>query len=282
MADALPTAWLNGRFLPIGEAAISPLDRGFLFGDAVYEVIPVYGGRPLLLDAHLARLDRSLRELAIPNPLTRSEWAELVAGLAERNGGGDLGVYLQVTRGADRGRDHAFPKGVQPTVFGMASPAPKPAADPGVRAITLPDLRWGRCDVKATALLANVLAREAATEAGAGEAILLWEGVVTEGATSSVLIVEDGRLVRRPNGQEILPGTTTDLVVELARRLGVECVEAEIGEARLRGADEIWLASAMRGVAPVVMLDGAPVGDGVPGALWRRVAALYEQHKYNE
>jgi D-alanine transaminase len=279
MADVLSTAYLNGEFLSIQEARISPLDRGFLFGDAVYEVIPVYGGHPLLLDAHIVRLARSLTALGIANPLTSEGWCELVSELARRNGGGDLGVYLQVSRGAARGRDHPFPARVAPTVFGMASPAPEPRPE-GLRAITVPDNRWGRCDIKATALLANVLARQAAVEAGADEAILVWNGEVTEGAASSVILVEQGTLLRRPNSEAILPGTTTDLVIELGAQAGLDCREQAITVARLHAAEEVWLASAMRGVAAVITIDGRAIGDGRPGPVWAEVAERFEQCKY--
>ncbi len=278
MSDALPIAYLNGRYLAIEEACISPLDRGFLFGDAVYEVIPVFGGKPLLLDAHLQRLARSLGQLEIADPMDAQGWAAVIGQLVQRNGGGDLGVYLQVTRGADRGRDHMPPTGIEPTVFGMASTAPAPSST--VTAVTLPDTRWGRCDIKATALLANILARRQAAEAGADEAILVWNGMVTEGSSSSVLIVENGRLVRRPNGQDILPGTTTDLIVELARGAGYACSEDMIPVTRLHEADEIWITSAMRGVAAVTVLDGQKIAAGQPGPVWRQVAALYEARKY--
>lgn len=281
MAPPLPTAWFNGAFTPLAEIRISPLDRGFLFADAVYEVIPVFDGRPFLLKAHLERLDRSLAELRIRNPETPESWSRIVAGLVERNGGGNLSVYLQVSRGADTGRDHAFPGDqVSPTVFGMASAIPTPHPDQaGIRAITQADLRWGRCDIKSTALLANLLARQAAREAGAGEALLLRDGELTEGSGSSVLIVEKGRLVRRPSGNQILPGTTTDAVVTAALAIGIPCTDETISEARLRAADEIWIAAATRGVVPVVELDGRPVGGGHPGPLWRKVALAFEALK---
>ncbi len=278
MSDALPVVYLNGRYLAIEDACVSPLDRGFLFGDAVYEVVPVFGGKPLLLDAHLQRLARSLAQLDITDPLQPSGWADVIEQLVERNGGGDLGVYLQVTRGADRGRDHLPPTGLEPTVFGMVSTAPAPSA--AISAVTLPDTRWGRCDIKATALLANILARQQAAEAGADEAILVWDGMVTEGSSSSVLIVENHRLVRRPNGQDILPGTTTDLIVELAIDAGHACSEEMIPVTRLHEADEVWITSAMRGVAAVTVLDGHNIGDGRPGPVWRQVASLYEARKY--
>ena len=278
MAAPLPTAWFNGQFTLLGEVRISPLDRAFLFGDAVYEVIPVYGGQPFLLDAHLDRLERSLKELRIRNPHNRVEWASVITGLVGRNGGGNLAVYLQVSRGADVERDHAFPGDhVAPTVFGMVTAMKEPNPDTaGIRAITRPDQRWGRCDIKSTALLANVLARQEAREAGAGEVLLLRNGELSEGSASSVVIVEDGALVRRPAGPEVLPGTTTDAVFVVARKRGLRCRDETIPEERLRRADEIWIAAATRGVVPVVALDGKPVGSGKPGPVWRQLAAAFD------
>jgi len=273
----LAFAWLNGEYQPTDEVRISPLDRGFLFGDAVYEVVPVHDSRPLLIDAHIGRLGRSLEALRITNPYSDAEWRELVAGLTTRNGGGDLAVYIQVTRGVDAGRDHTFPEGVAPTVFAMTTVLERHDHSHGVSAITLPDQRWGRCDIKATALLANVLARQLAHEAGAADAILVWNGEVTEGAVSSVLIVENGDIVRRPHGNEVLPGTTTDFVVDVACTAGLVCHEQIIGEDRLRAADEIWLTGATKGIAPVVKLDDRPVGAGSPGPVWRKVAPIFEQ-----
>ena len=277
MAQTLATAFLNGEFQPTQDVRISPLDRGFLFGDAVYEVVPVHGGQPLLIDAHVARLGRSLEALRIDNPYTETQWRTLVADMIARNGNGDLAVYIQVSRGADAGRDHTFPVDVPPTVFSMATVLAQTDYTNGVSAITLPDNRWGRCDIKATALLANVLARQTAWEAGAADAILLWNGAVTEGSVSSVLIVENGELARRPHGNEVLPGTTTDFVVDVARENGIVCHEGVITEARLRAADEIWLAGATKGIAPVVKLDGEPVGSGAPGPVWLQVMPQFER-----
>lgn len=277
--NALPNAYLNGEFLPLTKAWISPLDRGFLFGDAAYEVVPVYDGKPFLLDAHLARLERSLRSLHIDGPMTLQQWRTVVHQLTANNGAGDLAVYLQVTRGADEGRDHRIPRGLTPTVFAMASELPRHDYSSGLHAITRSDNRWERCDIKSTALLANVLARHEALEAGADDAILLRDGAVTEAASSSVLIVEQGKLYRRPNGNEILPGTTTDFVVELAREAGLHCHDERISEQRLRRADEIWLTAATKGLAPVVTLDGAAVGDGTPGPIWRQVATMFEARR---
>ncbi len=280
MAAPLHTAWFNGSFMPLAAVRVSPLDRAFLYGDAVYEVIPVFAGEPFLLDAHLDRLERSLGEVQIRNPHGRQAWEALVAGLVQRNGGGNLAVYLQVSRGADVGRDHAFPGDhVQPTVFGMATPISEPHPDRhGIRAITRPDQRWGRCDIKSTALLANVLARQAAREAGAGEAILIRDGQLSEGSASSVIIVEAGALVRRPAGHDVLPGTTTDAVFAIARQCGFGCRDEPISEDRLRRADEVWITAATR-VAPVVVLDGRPVGSGQPGPVWHKVAAAFDASK---
>ena len=281
MAAPLHTAWFNGSFMPLAEVRISPLDRAFLFGDAVYEVIPVHAGQAFLLDPHLDRLERSLRELGIRNPCRRAEWIDIINGLIEQNGGGNLAVYLQVSRGADIKRYHAFPpESVRPTVFGMVSTMAEPHPDQlGLRAITCADQRWSRCDIKSPALLANLLARQAAREAGAGEAILLRDGYLTEGSASSVIIVEGGALIRRPAGPELLPGTTTDAVFAAAAGVGLACRDEMISEQRLRQADEIWIAAATRGITPVLELDGKMIGDGRPGPVWRQVAAAFEALK---
>lgn len=276
MANALSIVYLNGSFQNIRKAHISPLDRGFLFGDAVYEVVPVHGGKPLLLNEHLARLDRSLKEIRMLNPHTPEKWTSIINSLIQKNSGGNLGIYLQISRGSEPGRDHAFPQLIKPTVFGMASRIPDANfQDSGVAAITLPDSRWGRCDIKSTALLANVLARQQAADAGADDAILIRDGYVTEASVSSAIIVEGGVLITRNNGPELLPGTTRQLVLELAAKAGLSCREEAVSEKRLRAADELWLMSATRGVVPVTHLDGSIVGNGKPGPVWRRVKNLY-------
>ena len=283
MATPLPTAYFNGSYLPLADVHVPPLDRGFLYGDAVYEVIPVHAGAAFLLDPHLARLERSLRELRIRNPLSRGEWAAIVTGLVERNGARNAAVYLQVSRGADTGRDHVFPgEHVQPTVFGMVTPVADPRPERGIDAITLEDQRWGRCDIKSTALLANVLARQAAREAGAGEAILLRDGQLSEGSASSVIIVERGELVRRPDGNDVLPGTTSEAVFAIAKAAGFRCRVEPVSEARLRSADEIWVTAATRGIDPVVRLDGKLVGDGRPGPVWLTVSAAFDATRPGE
>ena len=282
MAAPLPVAWLNGAFLPLAEARISPLDRGFLFADAVYEVLPVYAGRPFLFVEHIARLERSLGEIRMRSPLTRPEWAALLTELVERNGGGDMYLYVQVTRGAEEGRSHALNPSLAPTVFLMACPlAPmdESVRAAGVGAITLPDERWGRCDIKSTSLLANVLAKSRAADAGETEAILLAGGMLREGSSSSVMVVRDGVLHAPPYGPEILPGTTRDLTLRLAAEAGIPVRIAPVTEPQLRGADEIMLSFATRGVLAVTRLDGSPVGTGLPGPVWTRLAAAFEAQR---
>jgi D-alanine transaminase len=279
VAEPLPMAWFSGVFQPLAEVRISPLDRAFLFGDAVYEVIPVFGGRVFLLEAHLDRLERSLGELRIRNPHTRAEWTAIVKGLLERNPPvSSAAIYLQVSRGADIGRDHGFPADtLRPTEFGMVSPVPAPSPDsPGIAAITLPDTRWARCDIKSTALLANLLARQAAREAGAQEAILVRDGWLTEGSASSVILVESGKLARRPEGPEVLPGTTAEAVMAIAGECGLPTRIEPIRAERLATADEVWVLAATRGIAPVVQLDGRKVGTGQPGSVWRTVAQAFQ------
>lgn len=275
-------AWLNGRFLPLAEARVSPLDRGFLFGDAVYEVLPVYAGRVYRLAQHLDRLDRSLTEIRMAPPLARSAWQSVCGGLVHRNGGGDLLIYLQVSRGAEPDRAHAPSAAAAPTLFGFASRPAAGAADAALRGtscVTAADTRWGRCDIKSTSLLANVLLRWAAQDAGATEAILLRNGMLTEGAASSVHVVRDGRLVTPPPSPAVLPGTTRDVLLDVAPRCGIEYLFGEVSAAELRSVPEIMLASAGAGLRAVVSLDGRPVGDGRPGPLFRRLHAAWLETK---
>lgn len=282
MTHAESTVFLNGRFLPAHEATISVLDRGFLFGDGVYEVIPVYGGRPFRLEPHLDRLDHSLAGIRLANPLPHHRWREVLAELVSLNEGEDQSIYLQVTRGAAL-RDHGFPSDAEPTVFAMSSPL-KPVPDQirreGISAITVEDIRWRHCDIKAIALLPNVLLRQRALDEGAAEAILVREGEITEGAASNVFVVRDGEVRTPPKGNLLLPGITRDLVVELCVDNGLDCREAPLLEEDLRGADEIWITSSTKEVVPVTRLDGVPVGEGSPGPVWQQVIGLY--HRYKE
>lgn len=282
MAKPLPLAYFNGAFLALGEVHVSPLDRGFLFGDGVYEVIPVYAGKPFHLAAHLERLRYSLEGIRLHNPHTDAQWTALLNGLVEKNGGGNQALYLQVTRGADTGRDHGFPKGVPATVFAMSTPLaelPAELRERGARAVTLEDIRWRRCDIKSVALLGNVLLRQEALEQDCQEAILIRDGFATEGTASSLFIVRNGTLITPPKSTELLPSITRDVILELARRHGLPHREAPIPTDELRQAEEIWFASSTREVYPVTVLDGRPVGDGRPGVLWRRMYAWFQEHK---
>jgi D-alanine transaminase len=270
----LPVCYLNGEYLALAEARVSPLDRAFLFGDAVYEVVPVYGARPFRLREHLDRLHRSLTAIRMAAPKTHAEWGEICRELVRRNGGGDQYLYLQVSRGAEFGRNHAWPEGLEPTLFGYANrlEAPSPAMiEDGVAAITAPDSRWSRRDIKSTALLANVLLKRLAADVGAFETIMLERGELTEGSSTTVHVISRGEIHTPRNGHQILPGTTRDVVDELAQRVGIVSRSVRVTEIELRAASEIWLAFSTRGVLPVTRLDGNPVGDGKPGPLFGRM-----------
>jgi D-alanine transaminase len=279
-------AYVGGQFVPLAEARVPVLDRGFLFADGVYEVVAAYQGRPFALREHLQRLARSLRELSIANPHTDAEWQELIARLLRENaqsaGSADLLVYLQVTRGAPALRAHPFPANAQPTVVGMCSALPIPgetALRDGVGAILRPDIRWSRCDIKAIALLPNVLAIQAAREQNCNEAILQRDGRVTEGGSSNVFAVLGTSVITPSKGPEILPGITRDLLIELLRGAKIPVQERRLTVTELRSADEIWLTSSTREVLPVTKLDGEPVGGRKPGPLWKKAYALFQAAK---
>lgn len=279
MAEPLPVCHLNGTWPALREARISPLDRGFLYADAVYEVIPVFGGRPFRFAAHFDRLDANLAAIRLRNPHARDAWRDLLRELIERNGGGNQYVYLQVSRGAEYGRNHAPLPDVAPTVFAFCAPLPRASAaqrERGIACITAEDTRWARCDIKSVALLANVLLRQQAVDAGAQEAILLRDGRLTEASSSAVHVVLDGELVTPPQSPRILPGTTRTVVEELADRCGIRRLEREVSVAELRDAAEILLSAATRDVSAVTRLDGVAVGEGSPGPVWRRLDAAFE------
>jgi len=268
--------YLNGNFLPLSEAKVSVMDRGFLFGDGVYEVIPVYGGQPLRLAEHLVRLANSLAAIRMQPPLTAEDWSAIFGRLIQ--GSHDQSIYLQVTRGAAPKRDHAIPPDIEPTVFAMCTPiAPLPTE--GIRAVTVNDIRWLRCDIKAITLLANVLLKQEAIDAGTTEAVLIRDGFAVEGAASNLFALIDGTLVTPTKGRELLPGVTRDLVLELALEHGVAAVERPITLTELNVAREIWLTSSTREIMPVIELDGRPVGTGEPGALWEKVHGYYRAYK---
>lgn len=268
--------YLNGTFMPIQEAKVSVLDRGFLFGDGVYEVIPVYGGQPFRLQEHLKRLDDSLHGIRMESPLAESEWLKIFLRLIE--GPHDQYIYLQVTRGAAPKRDHAIPHGIEPTVFVMCSPI-SPIPPEGVKAVTIPDVRWQWCHIKAITLLSNVLLRQEALDRGAIEGILIRDERVIEGAASNVFAVIDGILVTPPKSNELLPGITRDLVLELAEANGIPYLERQMTLAECQQASEIWLTSSTREILPVITLDEKPVGNGQVGPLWERMYQLYQAYK---
>lgn len=272
------TVYLNGEFLPLAEAKISPLDRGFLFGDGVYEVIPVYSRRPFRIDEHLARLQQTLDGIRLANPLSADGWRAVLTRLVAEAGSEDQSVLLQVTRGADSKRDHAFPQGVPPTVFAFSAPLVTPGEAvraTGISAISIPDPRWKRCDLKVISLLANVLARQQAVDAGCVETILLRDGLLSEGAASNIFVVKDGVLLAPPKDWRMLPGITYDVVLELAARHGMPYEVRDIAEAELRSADELWMTSSTKEVLPIVTLDGQPVGNGRPGPAAAQMYAWY-------
>ncbi len=283
MAEPLPICYLDGAYLPLKEARISPLDRGFLYADGVYEVMPVYGARPFRFDAHLARLKHSLRGIEMEDPHSASEWRAILGGLIERNPvAADSYLYWQVTRGAEYGRNHAPLPQLPRTVFAFAAPlagSSQTVLEHGVSCVTAQDTRWARCDIKSTALLANVLLRQLAAAADAQETILLREGMLTEASASSVHIVLGGEVLVPPNSSRILPGTTRSAVEELAVRAGVPCRVAAVSETQLRAADEVWLTAATRELQPVTRIDGHPVGSGRPGPVWRRLYQALQDYK---
>jgi D-alanine transaminase len=272
------TAYLNGQFLPIEDAKISPLDRGFLFGDGGYEVIPVYSRRPFRIDEHLRRLQITLDGIRLPNPHSLDEWRRLVERIIADNDFSDQSVYIQVTRGADSKRDQAFPAGVQPTTFIFTVPLVTPSAvqrETGIAVISALDNRWLRCDLKTVALLANVLLRQQAIDAGCVETIMLRDGYLTEGAASNIFVVREGLLLAPPKDHRMLPGITYDVVLELAARHGMPHEVREISEAEVRSADELWMTSSTKEVLPITTLDGKPVGTGKPGPAARQMYAWY-------
>jgi D-alanine transaminase len=280
------TVYLNGRFLPIEQAYVPVLDRGFIFGDGVYEVIPVYSGHPFRLQEHLKRLDQSLAAIRLPNPHDLATWERLIRELLAPNMAcseayKDISLYLQVTRGPAP-RDHAFPEKVTPTVFMMCSPLVPPSdavREQGVAAISADDFRWHRCDIKAISLLPNVLLRQMAVDAGAMETVLFRDGILTEGAVSNIFAVERGVILAPPKDNHMLPGITYDLILELARSNDIAVEVGYFEEARIRAADELWTTSSAREILPITTLDGQPIGNGKPGAMFRRMYGIYQDYK---
>ncbi len=282
----MTTCYLNGAFLPLAQARVSPMDRGFLFGDGVYEVIPVYARRPFRLDEHLARLERSLAAISLKNPHSRESWREIVGQLTAAAEWDDQSVYLQVTRGPMAVRNHAFPETVTPTVFGLVEPLITPARaqiEQGVAALSAADFRWLRCHVKATSLLANCLLRQMAVAAGCAETVMFRDGVLTEGAASNIFVVKDGILLAPQKNHLMLPGITYDVVLELAAWHGLPVEVRDIFEDEVRAADELWLTSSTKEVLAIVTLDGRKIGAGEtagrPGPVFWRMHGWYQEFK---
>ena len=273
--------FLNGRILPIEDAKVSVLDRGFIFGDGVYELVPVYSRVPFRLEEHLVRLERSLAEVRIRSPYSRAQWREFIYRLIDAQPFDDQGVYFQVTRGVAK-RDHAFPKNAEPTVFMMSNPLVNPSmeqVEKGASAVSAPDNRWLRCDIKSISLVGNVLLRQLSAEADGAETILFRDGKLTEASASNVFIVRRGIIESPPKGNLILPGITYDVIVELARANGMPLEFREVREPEVRGADELWVTSSSKEVLAIVMLDGDRIGNGQPGPLFRRMYQLYQEFK---
>ncbi len=270
--------YLNGRFLPQEQAHVSVMDRGFLFGDGVYEVIPAYAGLPFRLKEHLQRLNASLEAIRMSPPLSDEQWRAVFGQLLAQHGNADQQIYLQVTRGAYGKRLHAIPEEVTPTVMAFATDLA--VRDPelvkqGMSVITLDDIRWERCNIKAITLLANILSQQQARDEGAQEAILVRDGLANEGTASNLFIVKEGLIITPPKSQHLLPGITRDLVLELAREAGLPYAEASISVAELENAEEIWITSSTKEVMPVTRLNGRPVDNGHPGPIWEKMDALY-------
>jgi D-alanine transaminase len=279
------TVYLNGQFMPLEEARIPVLDRGFIFGDGVYEVIPVYSRRAFRLPEHLKRLQHSLDGIRLQNPHSNEEWGELIEELVSRNESEDQYLYLHITRGVAK-RDHAFPNPPVPaTVFMMSSPFPPPPTEllaGGISVVTAQDNRWLRCDIKSIALLPNVLLRQKAVDAGCAETLLIRdEGFMTEGAASNIFVVKNGTLLAPPKDNLMLPGITYDVILELAAANNIPHEVRRISREEVFAADELLLTSSTKEVLPITRLDGKPVGNGKPGPMFARLHALYQDFKLN-
>jgi D-alanine transaminase len=281
MNDNDPIVYLNGKYLPISQAHVSVLDRGFIYGDGVYELVPVYQREPFRLPQHLARLQRSLDGVGMANPHTNAQWESILRELVARQSFADQGVYLQVTRGAAK-RDHSFPKGVAPTVFMMSNPLPLPTreqVDNGVAVVTADDNRWHRCDLKTISLLGNVLMRQLATEQGAAETVMFRDGFLTEASASNVLVVIGGTIVVPPKDNHILPGITYDAAIEFAREAGMPLEIRPVSKAETLAADEMWLSSSTKEVLAITTVDGKPFAGGKPGPAFRKMWAYFQTKK---
>jgi D-alanine transaminase len=280
MTDADRVVYLNGEFLPLGNAKISVLDRGFIYGDGVYEVVPVYGRKPFRMPQHLARLAHSLEGIRLADPHA-DRWTTLIGDLIARQPFDDQAVYLQITRGVAK-RDHAFPQGVTPTVFMMSNPLAVPTREQverGVAVITAEDNRWLRCDLKTTSLVGNVLMRQLAADHDAIETVMFRNGYLTEASASNVLVVRQGRIIAPPKDNLILPGITYDATLEIANAIGVPLEVRAVTHAEAMGADEMWLSSSSKEVLAITRVDGQAFAGGAPGPVFRRVWEAFQARK---
>ena len=278
----MSVCYLNGEWMELSEARVSPMDRGFLFGDGAYEVLPAYSGKLFRLDEHLRRLEQTLSNLGLPNPKSRDEWRQVLRGIVERNPWPDQSIYLQVTRGVAEVRTHAYPAEVTPTVFLMSEALVSPSDEmraAGVSAVSSADFRWLRCDLKTVSLLANCMLKQLAAEKGCMETVLFRDGFLTEGAASSIFVVHDGVLRVPPKSHLMLPGITYDVVLELARDRGMPFQVREVLEEEVRGADELWMTSSTKEVLPIPRLDDRPVGKGKPGPMAAQMYEWYQDFK---
>ena len=275
------TVFLNGEFMPMEEARVPVLDRGFIFGDGIYELVPVYSRTPFRLEGHLARMERSLSEVKITNPYSRAEWTKIIEQMIDRQSFDDQGVYWQITRGVAK-RDHAFPKNVRPTVFMMSNPLVNPSkevVENGGKAVSAQDFRWQRCDLKTISLIGNCMLRQLSAEEGAVETILFRDGKLTEASASNAYIVKNGVIATPPKDNLILPGITLDVVFDIVKRANLPMEVREIAEAEVFGADEVWVTSSSKEIVAIVDLDGKTIGTGKPGPVFRKAWQLYQDFK---
>jgi D-alanine transaminase len=275
------TVFLNGKFMPIEEAKVPVLDRGFIFGDGIYELVPVYSRAPFRLEGHLARMERSLSEVGIANPYSRAEWTRIIEQIVEKQPFDDQGVYWQITRGVAK-RDHAFPKNIQPTVFMMSNPLVNPSrevVENGGKAVTAADFRWHRCDLKTISLIGNCMLRQLSAEEGGVETILFRDGKLTEASASNAYIVKNGVIATPPKDNLILPGITLDVVFDIVKRGNLPMEVREITQAEVFGADEVWVSSSSKEIVAIVDLDGKKIGAGKPGPVFRKAWQLYQDFK---
>ena len=284
----MSTVYLNGVYMPMAEARISPMDRGFLFGDGIYEVIPSYGGQLVGFTPHLQRMQEGLDAIEIKLRVDHDEWRDIARQLSALNGGGNLGIYFHVSRGADTQRHHAYPEGLTPTVYAFAfdippAPVPDKAAATGYTVATAEDLRWKRCNIKSTALLGNVMHYQFGHAQGHKETILYNpDGELTEAAACNVFVVKNGIVATPMLDHQKLPGITRLMLLEILRRDGSIAVEERVVTLdELSRADEVWLSSSSKEIAPVLAIDGKPVGDGKVGDVWLAAQTLYSAQKFD-